>query len=499
MGLTATGTTISANGAVVAGNLLGSLGRSTAYQWKNSTLTQIPGSTSVSSAATAVSPDGSVVVGWVGYGSAGLHQAFAWANGTVMTPPSMPSGYPISQATGASNNGSRIVGYMESDYFGTNSNAFIWDQANGLQDLQQVLMNSDGLASALAGWKLTEATAITPDGNTIVGDGTDPQGQQEGWIVHLATSSGHPQTPAITWADPADVVYGTTLGPAQLDASASVPGTFTYSPPAGTLLHAGNNQALSVTFTPTDTADYTTATATVSINVLRATPTITWANPSDIVHGTALGPTQLDASASYPVGGRSVGVPGNFAYSPGAGTILPVGNNQALAVTFTPTDTIDYTGATATVTIDVLPATGPTTQVHGTRVVLTAKPRSAKFGRFIILTAAVESLGHAGAVPTGSVDFLGPLEGTIPLGVPARLRHGKASLRTGFLPVGRDTIWAHYSGDGNFAPSDSATISVTIRAPRSRSRAAVALVDRRPGGTHRRNASALGGFHPPYG
>ena len=42
----------------------------------------------------------------------------------------------------------------------------------------------------------------------------------------------------------------------QLEATASVPGTFVYTPAAGTVLGAGNSQTLSVTFTPTDTADY---------------------------------------------------------------------------------------------------------------------------------------------------------------------------------------------------------------------------------------------------
>ena len=212
----------------------------------------------------------------------------------------------------------------------------------------------DGLGSSLAGWTLTEATAITPDGKTIVGNGIDPQGQQEGWIVKLDTPPPPPptgrQTPTITWANPADIVYGTSLGAAQLDATASVPGTFTYSPPAGTVLHAGSGQTLSVTFTPTDTTDYTTATATVSINVLQATPTITWANPADIVYGTPLGAAQLDATAS---------VPGTFTYSPPAGTVLAAGNNQTLSVSFTPTDTTDYTSATATTTINVLPAPPP--------------------------------------------------------------------------------------------------------------------------------------------
>jgi 2-keto-3-deoxy-6-phosphogluconate aldolase len=61
-------------------------------------------------------------------------------------------------------------------------------------------------------------------------------------------------TPVITWTTPAAIPYGTALSAAQLDATASVPGTFAYSPSAGTVLAAGA-QTLSVTFTPTDTTD----------------------------------------------------------------------------------------------------------------------------------------------------------------------------------------------------------------------------------------------------
>ena len=83
-------------------------------------------------------------------------------------------------------------------------------------------------------------------------------------------------TPTITWASPASIVYGTALSAIQLDATANVPGTFAYSLAAGTVLGAGS-QTLSVTFTPTDTTDYKTATAETTIVVAQATPTITWA------------------------------------------------------------------------------------------------------------------------------------------------------------------------------------------------------------------------------
>ncbi len=155
-------------------------------------------------------------------------------------------------------------------------------------------------------------------------------------------------TPTITWASPAGIVYGTPLSSAQLDATASVPGTFAYSPALGTLLGAGSGEALSVSFTPTDTTDYTAATGTATINVTQATPTITWASPAGIVYGTALSAAQLDATAS---------VPGTFAYSPALGTLLGVGKGQALSVSFTPNDTTDYSNASASTAINVAQAT----------------------------------------------------------------------------------------------------------------------------------------------
>ena len=78
------------------------------------------------------------------------------------------------------------------------------------------------------------------------------------------------------------------------------------------------------------------------------TPVISWATPTAITYGTALGSTQLNASAIY----NGYRVDGTFAYSPAAGTVLGAGP-QTLSVTFTPKDAIDYTLATASVTLQV--------------------------------------------------------------------------------------------------------------------------------------------------
>jgi DNA/RNA endonuclease G (NUC1) len=91
--------------------------------------------------------------------------------------------------------------------------------------------------------------------------------------------------PTLTWATPADIVYGTALSAAQLNATASVAGSFRYTPQAGTVLNAGTGQTLSATFTPDDSNNYTSATATVSINVTRAVASVT-PNAASKTYGT---------------------------------------------------------------------------------------------------------------------------------------------------------------------------------------------------------------------
>ena len=153
--------------------------------------------------------------------------------------------------------------------------------------------------------------------------------------------------PIITWSNPADIIYGTPLSATQLNATVNVPGSFVYLPASGTILNTGANHNLLVTFTPTDTANYNVITKIVQINVIKADPVITWANPADINYGTLLSSTQLNATAS---------VPGTFIYSPFIGTLLPAGAAQNLSVTFTPTDETNYNSASKMVQINVIKA-----------------------------------------------------------------------------------------------------------------------------------------------
>ncbi len=155
------------------------------------------------------------------------------------------------------------------------------------------------------------------------------------------------RNPVITWNDPADITFGTPLGSSQLNATADVPGTFVYSPPAGTVLSAATGRTLTVTFTPSDAANFNTVIDTATINVDQVDSLITWNTPADIVFGTVLSATQLNATANNA---------GSFVYTPPLGTLLNAGQNQMLNVAFTPNDAVNFTSAQGTIAINVLKA-----------------------------------------------------------------------------------------------------------------------------------------------
>lgn len=122
------------------------------------------------SGASAVSADGSVIVG--GATSAAGTEAFRWTSGGGMVGLGDLEGTDpeeevfASGASGVSADGSVIVGNSR---VGEETVAFIWDPVHGMRDLRDVLVNDYGLD--LTGWTLDEATGISADGNVIVGNG----------------------------------------------------------------------------------------------------------------------------------------------------------------------------------------------------------------------------------------------------------------------------------------------------------------------------------------
>ena len=85
-------------------------------------------------------------------------------------------------------------------------------------------------------------------------------------------------TPAITQAPTASaIIAGQKLAASALSGgTASVPGTFAWSNPDERVTAAGAAQQYQVTFTPTDTANYNTATAMVSLTANQGTAFQSW-------------------------------------------------------------------------------------------------------------------------------------------------------------------------------------------------------------------------------
>jgi hypothetical protein len=165
-----------------------------------------------------------------------------------------------------------------------------------------------------------------------------------------------PVTPTITWATPAAIAYGTPLSATQLDASANVAGTFTYSPAAGTVLPAGP-QKLSTTFTPSDSTDYATAMdfvqLMVALPVAGVSPGSLTFNNQGVGTTSAASAVTVTNNATGSLTFASIAVTGDFAVATGTtcstSTPLAGGGNCVINVTFTPLVTGSLSG-TLTIT-----------------------------------------------------------------------------------------------------------------------------------------------------
>ena len=196
------------------------------------------------------------------------------------------------------------------------------------------------------------------------------------WVYQPAITAA-PAVPSITWSQPAPVVYGTAISASQLNATASVTGTYSYSPALGTVLGAGT-RTLSVTFIPSDTADYTATMATVALQVNPAPLTVTANNLSSVVgaslpaltasyNGFTNGDTSavLSGSPTLSTTATSSSAAGIYPISVAKGTLTAANYtfnlvNGSLAVSAAPTPTLTTSatlslangGYTASVTIN---------------------------------------------------------------------------------------------------------------------------------------------------
>ena len=180
-------------------------------------------------------------------------------------------------------------------------------------------------------------------------------------------------TPVITWPQPSAITYGTALSTTQLDATTTVPGTFTYNPAAGTLLAPGS-QTLSTIFAPADPIKYATADSSVTLQVNQATPTInvtpysvTYDGTAHTATGTATGVGNANLAGDLTLSGTTHTAAGTYAsdawsftdasgnYAGTGGTVSDV-INQATATVTLGSLAQTYSGSALTATATTNPS-----------------------------------------------------------------------------------------------------------------------------------------------
>ena len=234
---------------------------------------------------------------------------------------------------------------------------------------------------------------------------------------------------------------------------------------AGVATYASSSLALgshSVTAVYSGDANFLgIASSPVPEQIVSITPTINWSPPLGIVYGTTLAGI-LNATASSgnaPVAGSfvyTVTPSGGIASPATSATLLTVGS-YTLTATFTPTDTTDYSSASANSSLTVTKGTA--------KISLASSLNPVLLKNSVTLTATVSS---PASTPTGTVSFydggtlLGIYEGGILVGTTETLVQGAATYTTATLAAGTHSITVFYSGDMNFSSQTSPAFAQTV-------------------------------------
>lgn len=273
--------------------------------------------------------------------------------------------------------------------------------------------------------------------------------------VTLAVSKANA---SLHWERPADIVYGTPVGAAQLNASANVAGTFSYTPSAGTVLSAGEH-VLSATFTPEDAANYTGSSASTSLSVARAPLTIA-ANASTKVFGAPL-PSFRASAEGFVNGDTAASLSGVLTFATTATAASATGEYPVFPQGLS---SANYALTFVAGTLTVLPASTATAIAPSANPIGSNQP--------VTFTATVSVVAPGSGAPTGVVQFFdgGTLLGSAPLVA------GTAALTTNGLIAGSHAISATYCGDGSFTTSTDA-VALTVRSAASSTSTTVSSSD----------------------
>ena len=274
--------------------------------------------------------------------------------------------------------------------------------------------------------------------------------------------------PSIRWPSPGSIVYGTALDGSVLDATATdpgtgqvVPGSFAYTPGAGTVPIAGAI-TLSTTFTPTDTTTYATVTTTLILDVQQAGVTPTLRESA----GTSTYGQSVTYTATLPAAGLGAVPTGTVTFYDGTTAIgtaavastgiaslavnsLGVGSHSISATYGGNSNYLSNSSAAVVQTVG---------QSTSTTVASSSSDPSV-YGQGVTYSATVLPAFAGAPSPTGTVTFM---DGNQVIGT-GTLAGGVATFTpSGILAIGSHSIGAAYGGDADFHSSTSARVTQVV-------------------------------------
>jgi hypothetical protein len=297
-------------------------------------------------------------------------------------------------------------------------------------------------------------SVLSVDGNsaTVVGAGTsvvtatftpsDTTNYVSGGTTTMTVTVGKATPTFGTWS-----AVGKTYGDGTFTftpPTSSIPGTFAYLSATTSVISVSGSTAtvagvgtslITATFTPTDSTNYLTGSAGMTVTVGKATPTFTWS-----------GLTKTYGDANFSLTAPTPSTSGTFTYSSSAPSVLSLSGSTAtvagagtatITATFTPTTTANYvSGSTVTMVATVQQRTQTTA--------LTISSTNVTYGSTLTLTTS-------GGDGSGGVSYL--------------VDSGSCTLLGSTLtPTGAGTcmVTATKAANGNYLAASSTSTAITV-------------------------------------
>jgi uncharacterized membrane protein len=168
-GAYSTARAMTAAGGVIVGSATDHAFVRRPFRWTQTTSLVDLSNGAFSGVANAVSTEGN----WVAGTNTSANRAFVWNEISGLMDLGVAPGAQTSSAVGVSDDGQRVLAL-------SGQKACLWRRGLGWMTIEQVL-SLQGINTA--GWDLNDPRSLSADGTVMTGNGTNPQGQTQGWVA----------------------------------------------------------------------------------------------------------------------------------------------------------------------------------------------------------------------------------------------------------------------------------------------------------------------------